>query len=639
MTCFRQAEEEFRNQDDRIGAAEAQMWQSVGLRMMGRAREALTLASGGLEKLEALKVDDRVTAWAVRNRGLARWTVGDIGKALSDLRRALELFETLDDRYRVGMCHHDIGACLRKQGNMRGAEHHYRQAIRVWETLGNANDLANTLNNLGVSLYTAGRYDEALQQFSDSLTIALQIGAARRAAFAQAGIGDVYLAREDYERAREAYTLSSQFAREADVRSLEVYNLAKMGEASYRQHDLVTALELACQAREIAGETGLTFEQGLATALQARIYVRRMEYAASFGLFEEALECFANGDVLEQAKARLGWGYSLLLDLRASAAYEQLQEAIRLALGMGELIRGLGPTVAETELLLLHFLYGADTPAGIRDSISLLLAQSQPKVEISAPSLQVLTFGSPTLVVAGDSRQFSQRGRMRKMPEFLAYLLIEGQNGGRRWSEISAAIWPDLEPDKASINFHQTLKRLRDTTLGAQDYIVVRDDYYQVNPRYLEWCDAVAFEQLAERAATAAPDEALAMRLEVIALYRGEFLGGFEVGEWGTAYRAAYEARFLQAVKLAGEQLLRQDAPEEALTVIRKGLVQDYFREDLHQSAFKAYAQLGLYSQLAAHYAELRQTFEQELATPPDPATEQLYHRLMGDTSVLQALS
>ena len=528
----------------------------------------------------------------------------------------------------VGRLFHAVG------GGARVLQPHFRQAVRIWEALGNANDLANTLNNLGVSCYTTGRYAEALPYFNKSLGIALQIGAMRRAAFAQAGIGDVYLEFQEYKKAVEAYTLSTDHAREAGVRSLELYNLVKVGEVCYRQRDLAEALRLASQTREVADETGLVFEKGLAAALQAKIYVRRGEYEASFDRWEEALTSFTRNDVLEQAKTRLWWGYSLLLDLRASAAFEQLQEAIRLALTVGESIRGLGSTIAETRQLLLHFLHWADTPAGIQDSLRLLLAQGYEKIDMSRPGLHAFIFGPPTLIVAGERRQFSQRGRIRKMPEFLSYLLLEGQDGGCRWSEISAALWPEVGPDKASVNFHQTLKRLRDGILGAHNYIVVRDDYYQVHPEYLEWCDALAFERLFERAAKAPPDKSLALQLELIALYQGEFLAGFEVGEWGATHRTSYEARFLQIVKLAGERLLDDGMPEEALAVLRKGLSQDYYREDLHRSAFRAYARLALYGQLAAHYDELCEVLKREFGATPDPATEQLYQQLMAERAI-----
>ena len=112
----------------------------------------------------------------------------------------------------------------------------------------------------------------------------------------------------------------------------------------------------------------------------------------------------------------------------------------------------------------------------------------------------------------------------------MLYLTLEGGNTGCRWSEVAAALWPDLDPSKASITFHQSLRRLRDVIFEVPDYIIIQDDYYQVNPEYLHWCDALAFDQLYERLATT-PLEALALQYELISLYQGEFLAGFEVEE------------------------------------------------------------------------------------------------------------
>jgi len=629
MMCFKRAEEQFRKLDDMVGVANSQVWQSIILRVMGQAKESLKIAKNTLNQLQSLKASEHTIANAIRNRGMAYWITGNVSEATQDFRRALELFELLGDTYRVGMCHHEIGICLFQQGNISGADHHYREAIRIWETLGNANDLANTLNSLGVSLQAMGQYEEALNYFNDSLDIALQIGSPRRAAFAQAGIGDAYLGRQEFERAIEAYKISMGLTQEASIQSLEVYNMVKLGECYYQQQNLTQALTLSTQAKEIATEIGLVFEKGMAITLQGKIYVRRAEYAASCGLFAEASACLAGTDVLEQAKVRLWWGYVLLLDLRTLAAFEQLQEAIRLALTIGQLIQGLGPTITETQHLLRHFLHWPDTSIGTRDSIQLLLAQSQKRIKDSQPGLQVFAFGVPFLVVAGKYKQFSQRGGIRKAPEFLLYLLLQGQDGGCRWGEVSADLWPDLERSKASSSFHQNLKRLRDIIFEDPDYIVVRDDYYQVNPQYFEWCDVLAFETLFARIATATSEEVLPLQLEMIALYHGEFLAGFELSDWGASYRALSESRFLQTVELASEQLLRENVPQEALTLIDKGLAQDYFREDLHRTAFRAYAQLGLYDHLAAYHDQIHQVFEREFGAPLDPLTEQLYEQLM----------
>jgi tetratricopeptide (TPR) repeat protein len=624
-----QARTRFRALNDVCGVAEASVLQSVALRMSGEVMGSLKLADEAVQQLESAGSDTRVLAYAIRNRGLAHATAGDMVAALNDLRCALGLYESLNDTYRIGLCHHDLGVCLCRRGNISAAEYHFQQAIRIWEKLDSPNNLANTLNSLGVSLYTVGRFEEALQRLEESLNVAQQIHATRRVAFAWAGIGDVHLARRAYEAAIESYAISTASAREAGVRALEVYNLIKTGEALYYQSDLGEALKLVIRGREIAAEAGLTLELGLACALQARILARQGEYEAGSQLYQIALEHFTRNDVLEQARVYLWWAHSLLRDLRPQAALEKLQEAVKLALGMGDLIAGLASTVAETRELLLHFAYREDTPAGLRNNIQLLMAQDREGATTVRPALQVFLLGNPTLIVGGERKLFSQRGRVRRMPEFLAYLLVRTRQGGCRWYEASDAIWPDVDADKASILFHQTVKRLRDSVFGAYDYIIVQDDYYQINPQYLEWCDIWAFEDLYERALKAPAGQALDLLLEVIGLYQGEFLSGFEVGDWGAAYRATCENRFMQCLKLAGKELLRQGAPQEALRVVGRGLAYDFFQEELHHIALQAYAQLELFDQLTAHYAELEQTFERELGCPPDRSTSHLYQELM----------
>ena len=628
---FQTAEEQFCKQGDLIGAMEAQIFQSCVLGMIGQTKNGVVLASKALGQLENLTSDDRVIAWAILQCGYLHLMAGNTAEALSDFRQALELFEKFDDQYRLGNCHHNIGICLDKRGNIHGAAHHFKQAISIWEALGNASELANTLNSLGVSLHNIGHFDEALQYFNDGLDIALKIEAPYRAALIQASIGDTYLECKDYAQALQAYASSTKLAQEANIRSLEIYNQVKGGECFYQQHNLDQALRSASQTRELAIEIGLMFEKGLACALQGKIYVQLAEYSASFKLFTEAVDCFVNNDILELAKIRLWWGYSLFLDQRISAAFEQVQEAISLALTMGDLIQGLGSTVTTTRPLLYFFLHRQDTPTGLQDNIHLLLKQSRDRVELSKPSLQVFTFGPPLLIVNSMRRQFHQRGRMRILPEFLAYLLIAGQGTGCRWSEVGAALWPDLGSGRASTLFHQNLKRLRDTIFEAPDYIIVQDDYYRVNPDYLEWCDALVFDKLFERAMKAAPEEALALQLELIDLHQGEFLGGFELTDWGMSYRASYETKFLQVIERASEQLLKMERAEEALAIINKGLATDYFREALHRLAFRAYTHLNLYDHLTTHYTSLRAVLDQEFDAPPDPATRHLYEQLIAE--------
>ncbi len=625
---FRQAEKQFLELNDLVGAAEAKVCRSVSLRMIGeRVQEAVELASQGLDQLEANRASKWIIAWSIRNRSIAHGIAGNIEEALEDLERALEMFEALDDTYRAGLCHHDIGRFLGEQGNVEGAKQHTKEAICIWQTIGNTKYLALALNNMGMISCITGNYGEAIERCSRAFNLAIQIGATRQAAFAQASLGDAYLGCQEYDQAIEAYTVSTELAGKATARRLEVYNTVKTGECYYQQHNMAQALKLANQAREIASEVELPFETGLVYLLQARVHIRIGYYSTSSELLAKAVDCFTENP-LEQAQAQLWWAYSLLLDLRASAAHDHLQEAIRLALTLGEPIQGIEQAILETQRLLFHFLYRVDIPKRIRKSIRTLITQSQELDEASKPILQVFAFGTPLLSIAGNQKRFDERAELLRVPELLLYLILKGQDSGCRQNEIMGAIWPELEPKRAQDILHESLQTLQEFVLESPDHIILKDDYYQVNSQYLDWCDALVFEVLGDRAARAGQDEALALYLEVIELYKGEFLAGFILGDWGNSHRARCEVKLFQSIRLASEQLLKDGLCRKALEVIKKGLAQDYSREDLHRNALRVYADLGSYDDLQSHYVDLCKWLQQKYARSPDPVTEQLYEQL-----------
>jgi two-component SAPR family response regulator len=60
----------------------------------------------------------------------------------------------------------------------------------------------------------------------------------------------------------------------------------------------------------------------------------------------------------------------------------------------------------------------------------------------------------------------------------------------------------------------------------------------------------------------------LELQYEIIFLYRGEFLEGFDLSEWGEAYRAGLRTKFLEMVTRAAEYPLETDEPGKALEVV-----------------------------------------------------------------------
>ncbi len=544
IALSQRAEQEFQQADRQVGAVEALICRSVAHRMMGEASHALSLANTGLDRLNELLVDAPdsvptfVMAWATRNRGLAYSTAGQTSEALTDLRQSLELFERINKTYYIAMCHHDIGVALAKQGKIGDAETHFEEARHTWETLGNTNDLINTLNSLGVLLCTVGRYDEALKKLDYCFQIATEIEGTRRQSFVLQSMGDANLGRQKYKLALKFYKRSSKLAEQTGVQSLKIANMVKMGECYFYQNNPDKAIELAREARRLAIRAGLVTEKGMAFVLMGKVSMQRDEPCAS--LFEKAVEYLGEGNAPEQAQARLWWAYSLFWDSRPQAAYEQLQQVVKFALTMNELIPALAQTVAETRLLPVYLGGWAGTPRQAAGDIEWLLKKSPGQ----AKGLLACALGPPQMAVDEKWWGFGSREVVGRSPELLLYFILEGR-GQRTFlsKQICSILWPDVEPGKTQTYFKQIIRKLRNVN-GATDYIK-KDGFHNYRIECL-WCDVLEFERLFERAKDLSPSEALPLQLEMMALYQGEFLEGFELSPWGEAYRAELKDKFLQ---------------------------------------------------------------------------------------------
>ncbi len=120
ISLFEHTECEFRRLANCLGVAEALVWQSVALQMMGQASAAIDLANKGLDKLNVLLIaPDCLMAWAIKNCGLAYLAAGQTSEALTNLQKSLTLFKKTGHTYYIAMCHHDIVVCLKKQAKIQ----------------------------------------------------------------------------------------------------------------------------------------------------------------------------------------------------------------------------------------------------------------------------------------------------------------------------------------------------------------------------------------------------------------------------------------------------------------------------------------------------------------------------------------
>jgi len=255
-------------------------------------------------------------------------------------------------------------------------------------------------------------------------------------------------------------------------------------------------------------------------------------------------------------------------------------------------------------------------------------------------ALCIRTLGGFAIELGG-----AQRKAPRKAPKRLIDLLrLLAAWGGRQVdaTRVAATLWPDGEVDEGRDALQAMLHRTR-TLLGA-DVLLVRDGQVAFNEQVV-WLDTWGFEHVTARietlvgtdaargsATTTANDESgeIARRtMQLLALYRGHFLGEMEVPGWALSLRDRLRARFVRSVDALGRRLERLGHLNVAIALYRAALEQDNLADELYQRLIECHLARGEHAQALNVYRRCRELLSIVLGLKPSARTEALVAPLL----------
>src|SRR5690606_31841205 len=108
--------------------------------------------------------------------------------------------------------------------------------------------IALSLNNLGLVYQDSGRFEEALEAFSEALSIRREIGDASGMAQTLNNLGTIHQDNGDHAQATALWTEALEYARRVGDRMREAVILTNLGESSYRQRKPEEAIAILSQA-------------------------------------------------------------------------------------------------------------------------------------------------------------------------------------------------------------------------------------------------------------------------------------------------------------------------------------------------------------------------------------------------------
>lgn len=221
----------------------------------------------------------------------------------------------------------------------------------------------------------------------------------------------------------------------------------------------------------------------------------------------------------------------------------------------------------------------------------------------------------------------AENWRSIKARDFLAYLAHHA--GPVSVERILEDMWPGMEREKAMVNLHSTVYRLRKKLNGNPDhnYILYGGQRYQLASESYATDREVFLKKLAISLKTATTAETANLLEETVALYQGEYLADLDY-EWIIPEREHLNNLYYEArEKLACFHLERGEYAKAIrhLTVL---LEVNPLSEKCYGLIMTAYAGLNDKQRVKEYYQKLQKTLREELGIEPSSETQALFKKL-----------
>ena len=241
--------------------------------------------------------------------------------------------------------------------------------------------------------------------------------------------------------------------------------------------------------------------------------------------------------------------------------------------------------------------------------------------------LNIRLLGQPNIELEGTPLTI----RRRKSRGLVYYLAAQTQPRTR--DHLLGLFWPELDRAAAQQSLRTTLHELRKV---LDDWLIVDGDQLGLSPA--ADVDVHRFEQK-----LSPPANDLDELRATVALYRGEFLAGFELeaapefDDWLMVQAERYHRLAVRGFSALAALLETQRHYAAALEALDYALQFDPLQEDLQRAALRLHYLAGDRAGAIRRYDRLRKLLDDEMAVPPMAETRQLYDAILNDTLEPQA--
>lgn len=226
----------------------------------GEGAKALQLFDRAAEVAERAG-DRQWLADAVYQRAYLRGVRGELAAGLTDMRRAITLYEQLQQEQQARNALNGIAILYNRMGDHAQARHYYEASLARQEARGKTRETLVTLHNLGRVLENLHDWSGAQQAFENALQLARRLDYPRGEAYALRGLASVRNARGAPAEAMALLDLAEPIQHDTPDERLRAQLLQQRGVALRLMHRSADAVQVLEQALAIFRRADAVAEQ------------------------------------------------------------------------------------------------------------------------------------------------------------------------------------------------------------------------------------------------------------------------------------------------------------------------------------------------------------------------------------------
>ena len=224
------------------------------------------------DSLASLNDDYSAKSRALENLGWIYYRRGQWQKSFDNSTRAYEFALLAVDKLQAARIMNNLGALYYEQQNYDKAIEQFRKGFELALEVGDISTQIRSLNNIALNFTQSGRQDSALNYANQSIAINESAGSPYLLSFATRVIGDVFLAKGQYDTATSIYETSLEMARAQQVKSFEAGVLHRLGNAYFLNGEIRKAEELLKYAVDFCQENQFLDELTKSHKYLAEVY-------------------------------------------------------------------------------------------------------------------------------------------------------------------------------------------------------------------------------------------------------------------------------------------------------------------------------------------------------------------------------